>query len=969
MKKLFFTLCALCLCGTMWADVDQTYGLSYTVSGDEATIVAPTDGSTYSNSNLATYTGDEVAEGVTAVTIPEYVDGYAVVAVGEKAFQAATIQGHFVLPGYVNTVGAGAFMDCASITDVTIEYSSTTLTDQNTAAYTNMFYNNTSLKTVTLNRNISSRTGSAYAPFSYQHTLTTITIGEHVSSIPDMMFRDDKYNYTITSVTCYAVSPPSMSTSAAPFDRCFSSVGAVPLYVPSTSVQDYKDDTTWAGVFGDNIQEIAGYVVPDEEQPDGTLRDVTTGLYFEINDGVVSIVADASGVYTDDNLVKNDDGSYTFPSYVEDKGGTNGYVTRIDEAAFDASHISGHLVIPAHILYIGKSAFKSCTGLTEVTYEYSATALEDENGDATANYSFEGCTGVKTVNLYRNVNLGSSSRLCAPFCYTTSITTVNIGEHVTVIPSYMFRNNKNACLAEVYCYAKSVPTTTYDPFSNLPSTGCTLYVPAGYKDTYSSASYSASSYSGDSATTWGEFFTSIEEMSEELEEGTYKDIDTGLYFEINEDGTASIYHDETGVYDNNNLVAHETITNAYTLPETVQAEEGGTEYVVNRVDTEAFKSSSISGHLVVPANILYMGEGAFYGCTGLTEVTYEYSATALNEEYATNNGGNYSFGGCTGVTTVNLYRDITLPHSKYIIGPFCTVRSITKLNIGPRVTALGDYLFHYAFSTSSTPVINCYAPVPFQLGYYSFDTGSNYTFYVPNGAATAYSTLEAASDNHTAWNQSGTFTDMTDAFAITTNEGDDYAYATFYNGASAVEFFNAEATVYAATSVEIEDGVGNVYIEDLGSVVPAATAVLVETNGAQTMLAIATTEEVTAPTTNYLYGYDTATTITTPTDCVYYMLTYGANGGSLGFYWGVDGGGAFTSAAHKAYLAIPSDIANKASGISIKKDADGDTTGISSVEANEGAKVSGIYTIQGVRVSSMSQPGLYIVDGKKVLVK
>ncbi len=965
MKKLFFTLCALCLCGTMWGQtLDGTYSLYYTLDGENATIVAPGDGSKYTVSNL-----EKIEEG--KYSIPETVDGYTVVGIDNAAFSGAlTDTGnliHLVIPAKVVSFNGYGFQNCTQIQEVTVEAggSGSVLKENNGTTYDQAFSGCTNLKTVYDYRDITHGRGSsgseAYRvhPFCGVPSIETVYIGEEVTQLTNNAF-NALSSGNLAEVYCYATNPPSLANYCFEYKK----EGCV-LYVHEYALETYNTNETWVDIFGyDNIKAMT----ETDEQPEGTLRDVTTGLYFEINDDVVSIVADASGVYTDDNLVKNDDGSYTLPSYVEDKSGESGYVTRIDESAFSSSLISGHLVIPATILYIGKSAFKTCTGLTEVTYEYSETALADENGDATANYSFEGCTGVKTVNLYRNVTLGSSSRLCAPFCYTTSITKVIVGENVTVIPSYMFRNTNTKCLAEVYCYAKSVPTTTYDPFGNI--TSCTLYVPAGYKDTYSSASYSSSSYSGEDATTWGEFFTNIEEMSEELEEGTYKDLTTGLYFEINEDGTASIYHDEAGIYTDENLVAHETITGAYTLPATVQAEEGGTEYVVNRVEAEAFANSSISGHLVVPANILYMGEGAFHGCTGLTEVTYEYSDEVLTEEYATNNGGNYSFGGCTNVATVNLYRDITLGHSKYIIGPFCATYAIKTLNIGPRVTALGDYLFHYAFSTSSTPVINCYAPVPFQLGYYSFDTGNNYTFYVPNGAATAYSTLEAASANHTAWNQSGTFTDMSDAFAITTNEGADGAYATFYNGTSAVEFFNAEATVYAATSVKIEDGDGNgnVYINDLGSVVPKATAVLVETSETQTMLAIATTEEATAPTTNYLYGYDTATTITTPTDCVYYMLTYGTDS-SLGFYWGAENGGAFTSAAHKAYLAIPSDIANSASGISIKKDADGDTTGISSVEASDGAKVSGIYTIQGVRVSDMSQSGIYIVDGKKVLVK
>lgn len=44
------------------------------------------------------------------------------------------------------------------------------------------------------------------------------------------------------------------------------------------------------------------------------------------------------------------------------------------------------------------------------------------------------------------------------------------------------------------------------------------------------------------------------------------------------------------------------------------------------------------------------------------------------------------------------------------------------------------------------------------------------------------------------------------------------------------------------------------------------------------------------------------------------------------------------------------------------------STGINSVAANK-AKKEGIYTLTGMHVSTISQPGIYIVNGKKVVVK
>ncbi len=976
MKKLFFTLCALCLCGTMWGQTQDTqYSLYYTVADGEATIVAPTDGSKYTIANL-----EQIEEG--KYSIPETVDSYTVVGIDNAAFSGAlTDTGnliHLVIPANVVSFNGYGFQNCTQIQEVTVEAggSGSVLRENNGTSYDQAFSGCTNLKTVYDYRDITHGRGStgseAYRvhPFCGVPSIETVYIGEEVTQLTNNAF-NALSSGNLAEVYCYATNPPSLANYCFEYKK----EGCI-LYVHEYALGNYNTNDTWVDIFGyDNIKAMT----ETDEQPEGTLRDVTTGLYFEINEGVVSIVADASGVYTDSNLVKNDDGSYTLPSYVEDKSGEGGYVTRVDASAFEGSSISGHLVIPATITKLGSKAFYNCTGLTEVTLEYSETALAEENNQLYTT-SFYSCSNLQTVHMNREVTIarGDSDNNHAyrisPFSDLTSIETIYIGENVTSIPYNMFNcNNTASCkLSMVYCYATTVPTLAYQAFGT--HTGLTLYV---YDEVVDDFKNDTQTYS------WPSFFSTINGMgSTPLEEGTYKDLTTGLYFELNEDGTASIYHDEAGVYTDENLVAHETIANAYTLPATVQAEEDGTVYNVTRVEANAFANSSISGHLVIPAHITAIGEAAFDTCTGLTEVTFEYSSTALLDENAYNNSSDHrqSFRDCTGIETVNLYRHINLGHgSGYLCGPFVWQNSIKTVNIGPRVDEIPAYMFRDHNSSSTQRIIstiNCYALTPPTTTYDPFgDVVDGCVVNVPVGLVDTYTSAaysETSVGEGTTWGSyfgTGNIKEMTDAFAITTNDGADGAYATFYNSASAVEFFNAEATVYAATSVEIEEEVGTVYIEDLGSVVPNATAVLVETSEAQTMLAIATSEDVTAPTTNYLYGYDTATPITEPAGYVYYMLTYGADGGSLGFYWGATDGAAFESAAHKAYLAIPSDIANKASGISIKKDAGGDTTGISSVEANDGAKVSGIYTIQGVRVSDMSQPGIYIVDGRKILVK
>ena len=163
-----------------------------------------------------------------------------------------------------------------------------------------------------------------------------------------------------------------------------------------------------------------------------------------------------------------------------------------------------------------------------------------------------------------------------------------------------------------------------------------------------------------------------------------------------------------------------------------------------------------------------------------------------------------------------------------------------------------------------------------------------------------------------------------------------------------------------ATNAEGFDVVSNGYY------VPANTGVLIQS----------LTDNVT-----YYYPYESAT-VTLPANQlkpapagggtfapeaghVYYKLAYNNydEKTGLGFYWGAADGGAFSVKAGTAYLAVPEGSGAKAFTLD-----GGVVTGISSVNV-ESNRTKTIYNIAGQRVYDMTKSGLYIVDGKKVVVK
>ena len=102
---------------------------------------------------------------------------------------------------------------------------------------------------------------------------------------------------------------------------------------------------------------------------------------------------------------------------------------------------------------------------------------------------------------------------------------------------------------------------------------------------------------------------------------------------------------------------------------------------------------------------------------------------------------------------------------------------------------------------------------------------------------------------------------------------------------------------------------------------------------------------------------------------LYYKLAYDDYDArtDLGFYWGAADGGAFFVPEGSAYLAVPKSVAASVKSFRLE-DA---TTGITAPIASEGQTVKTVYTIDGRRVQNADHltKGLYIVNGKKVMIK
>ncbi len=187
----------------------------------------------------------------------------------------------------------------------------------------------------------------------------------------------------------------------------------------------------------------------------------------------------------------------------------------------------------------------------------------------------------------------------------------------------------------------------------------------------------------------------------------------------------------------------------------------------------------------------------------------------------------------------------------------------------------------------------------------------------------------------------------------------------------------AGVTGYAISGLKEENKLQKVEAYTAGKLVPALTPLLVYNENVAdadvTAYPILVNKEVSAyEGKNYLEYKRDASKMTASQQGVpvyYYKLTKKTAAEDykpLGFYWGATGGVAFAmNYFSSAYLALPQSI-NAAAGLLF--DEAGEATGIQLTPAEETAAPA-VYNLQGVRVSGKLAKGLYIVNGKKVLVK
>lgn len=344
--------------------------------------------------------------------------------------------------------------------------------------------------------------------------------------------------------------------------------------------------------------------------------------------------------------------------------------------------------------------------------------------------------------------------------------------------------------------------------------------------------------------------------------------------------------------------------------------------------------------------IAYYKEGTGFGatCKTATSVTLDatcasYSPTSLE----------YLFDGFTAATSITGLNNLNTANVTNMIGTFRDCQVVTLLDLSAWDTR------NVTTSNNMTLMFKrCYELKTIIVGAnwikpYSSDMFTNSKKIVGGyGATTATSVASTIDSDNADTSETGYLTGLTRTLTAGGPDGEGKYWATFFNSAVGYTISGGEAFagVYNSTTKQVE-------LTSLGTNIPANTPVVICATSGTVDMTLDNTIAAYAGTNN-LVGIDVKTA--TPDNS--YCLAISA--GVAGFYKYTSTDGA-NIPARRAYLTI-------AAGAPSFIGFGDETTGINALNG-EGFTVNGsVYNLAGQRVAQ-PQKGLYIVNGKKVVIK
>ena len=338
------------------------------------------------NATITAYKGN-----ATAVVIPEKLDGYTVVAIGNGAFRNNTNLRAVTIPDTVTSIGDSAFYGCKRLSDVKL---SAGLTFLGPIAFGNC----TSLTSITIPKSLKAAGTFNGGPFLNCSALKNVKLEQGISSVPEYLF------FRCTGLESIKIPDSATSINKYAFAEC-------------TALQNVEipDSVTQIGYHAfSGCTDLKGIVLPNSlaEIQESAFSDCTVLEKIEIPDSV----------------------------------------TRIETWAFDGCKKLSDVRLSAGLTYLGGVAFGNCTSLTSITIPKSLKTAGTFNGGPFLNcsalknvkleqgissvpeYLFFRCTGLESIKIPDS----ATSINKYAFAECTALQNVEIPDSVTQIGYHAF---------------------------------------------------------------------------------------------------------------------------------------------------------------------------------------------------------------------------------------------------------------------------------------------------------------------------------------------------------------------------------------------------------------------------------------------------------------------------------------------------------------------------------------------------
>ena len=607
------------------------------------------------NATITGYSGS-----VSALAIPQTIDGHKVVAIGNSAFEGTCLV-NVTIPDTVTVIGDSAFENCDNLKNVKIS--------ENLKKLGIMAFGNCdALTEIEIPKNITTvkcneYTNPARGPFTGSNSLQTVVFEEGMTWLPAYIlagcsgFTTVKIPETVTEIGDGA------------FRDC-SRLESITIPDTVTMIGDNAFENC------DNLKNVK---ISENLKKLGIMAfgncDALTEI--EIPKNITTVKCNeytnpARGPFTGSNSLQTvvfEEGMTWLPAYI--LAGCSGFttvkipetVTEIGDGAFrDCSRLES-ITIPDTVTMIGDNAFENCDNLKNVKIS--------ENLKKLGIMAFGNCDALTEIEIPKNITTVKCNEYTnparGPFTGSNSLQTVVFEEGMTWLPAYILAGCSGFTTVKIPETVTEIGDGAFRDCSRLKSIEIPESVTEIGSHTFSNTKL-GSIRVPDTVTDMGDHvFSGCTELKEVTLPNIRKNIVAGMF-----EGCTSL----------EKIVLPETVTAIRS-----DAFEGCTALkditwskAPEIIESNAFRNCSALKEVTIPGTVKSIGDCAFLNCDALTTVTIPDSVTSIGEQV---------FYDCDALTTVKLGSGMkTIPESMF---EHCD--ALESLSIPRCVTSVGNNAF------------------------------------------------------------------------------------------------------------------------------------------------------------------------------------------------------------------------------------------------------------------------------------